>query len=510
MTEEIVRRAKSVARSFPDEPRVVGVVTPGGRGADALEAVAELASGVGASRRTLLANLVGGEDGLDGRLGIEREEGLQAVLAEGKRLGQVAVQPGTRPYLYLPAGARGPAAPSAGGALPDGVLAGLEALSDKLREAGGTLLLHLSREHLDNDGVTRLLDGVVLVGEAAEPVELPPELPELGRIALPGTEGEREATPETEPPVKEAAPEPEPPVEEAVPEPAEEPAGEASPPEDEEPAPEGPAPAGEESRSGWRRHRKRAGPPWGKIAAGAAVILLLAGGWWLLARGVGGDGGSPAGTAGAPGADEPAAAAAGSDTAPAGDRDGAAGEGPAGTADGTDEGSLARVVASAPEAPFSVMVASYSTWDDAVSSAEAWNEDGEALYFVAPTPVRGALYYRVLAGALASRQEARSLMERLVETGRKESAVDWHVRPAGLAFRLGVHGTAAGAERAREDLAEQGIPAYALRAASGGDTAHVLYAGAYGSREQAGPLRQMLEDAGRPVELVRRRGAPGR
>lgn len=287
------------------------------------------------------------------------------------------------------------------------------------------------------------------------------------------------------------------------------------------------------SGDGWRRHRRSSSPPWGMIAAGAAAIVLLAGGWWWLAgraadvgadagdrvAAAGGAGAAPAAAddstdpadsteeAGAPAAGAAEAAEAESDARGSGGADGADDGGPgdaAGTSTGAEE-----AVASALELGHSVLVASFSSWPVARERADRYRDEQGGVWLVAPTPVRGSLYWRLFAGALPDEGAARELMTRLVEEGVKDRARAWDVRPTTLAYRLGTAPDRAGAEERAASLRERGVPAYVLPAAAAGDTVWQIYAGAYASRGAAARLGEMLEAAGVEAELVTRRGEGG-
>jgi hypothetical protein len=130
------------------------------------------------------------------------------------------------------------------------------------------------------------------------------------------------------------------------------------------------------------------------------------------------------------------------------------------------------------------------------------------LLFVSPTPIGGTLYYRLFAGALETRQAARELMHALVERGVKESASDWDLRPASLSFRVAVHEDSASARAAQRELALSGVPTYVLPLAAAGDITYQVYAGAYERPEAAVAMGSLLQQAGRDVELVSRRGGP--
>lgn len=268
--------------------------------------------------------------------------------------------------------------------------------------------------------------------------------------------------------------------------------------------------------SGWRRHRRRSRPPWGKMSVAGLVLLTLAGGWWWFARG------ATDGVARSTAADTGAAAAADSAAPAAATGDDAAG--PAVATDTDSTGSTAddtappaadaagreepppEVPASAPELGYSVLVASYAEREGARERAAAWAGDG--LYVVAPTAVDGETYWRLYRGAVAGREAGQALNRRLVEAGRKTEASPWDVRPAGLAFRIATYRTRGEAAARSEELAGVGVAAYTVPAAVDGDTVWQVYAGAYEDEAAAAPLRRRLEDEGVDAELVTRRGEP--
>ncbi|MEE9133523.1 MAG: SPOR domain-containing protein [Gemmatimonadota bacterium] len=158
--------------------------------------------------------------------------------------------------------------------------------------------------------------------------------------------------------------------------------------------------------------------------------------------------------------------------------------------------------------PYSVAIASYSSLDDALARQRELMRADLPVY-VAPTPVRGVVYYRVFAGMLPEREQGEELMTDLVRRGIKDTVRAWDVRPARYAFNFGVYPSARDARAVVETLQGQGVPAYtvAAPAAAGGDeTAYHVYAGGYEKSEDAQPLRRMIERAGLDTELVERVG----
>jgi len=251
----------------------------------------------------------------------------------------------------------------------------------------------------------------------------------------------------------------------------------------------------------WRRHSVVQGVPIGRVMLALVIIAGLVGGWWVLARLATDREASDGVGAYATATAEGEAAAAGEATA-----DGADGAVPS---EATAEGATGAVPsdAVAPALGYSVLIASYTSLEEARRRAGRLAVPG-LLLFVSPTPIGGTLYYRLFAGALETRQAARELMHALVERGVKESASDWDLRPASLSFRVAVHEDSASARAAQRELALSGVPTYVLPLAAAGDITYQVYAGAYERPEAAVAMRSLLQQAGRDVELVSRRGGP--
>ena len=323
----------------------------------------------------------------------------------------------------------------------------LRSLAERLRESGGTLLLYLPAEGiLDEDA--DFVDAVVRLERREE------EPPASGT----------EIDVETEEPVVATSEPATAQLRDAVKrKPEEEPPGQ------------------------WKRHRPRRRFPLARLALGLLIVLALPVGWWaisqqLLSR-----------------AQPPTAIPAGSSASGTG-----AVVTPASQSSSREDWDEA--IAAATELPYSVLLASYASWRDAIERRDELETAGSRLYFIAPTPLGGALYYRVFAGATATADSATALMEELVRLGRKETVSEWDVRPVGLAFALGVYPSRVEAEAFEERLAQQRIPAYILPVAAAGDSAFQVYAGGFESRSAADALAAQLEDAGWEAELLPRRG----
>jgi cell division septation protein DedD len=464
------------AGRWPDDAEVVALVVPSDAGPEACELAAEAAEESRRDRRTLLANLAGPSPDLDGHLGAAAEEGLFDAGRSGRSLREIAVRPPGRRFVYLPAGRAG--RPAGDDRAVRARLAGLMTrVAGRVRDRGGRLLLFLSEEGGWPEALPGLLDGVVLLEGAVVPADWddrapevlgrrPPETPEADGDRAPADASDREG-----PDVGAGA----------VPAGLEAPA---------DPGPEGP--------DAWRRHRRSAGFPWARVGLGAAAVLALAAGWWWLVR--------EAGPATGSGGDAAAVEVAVDSTAEtAGGADAGADGGPGDAApDGSRSGAAA--LEAAPELPYSVLIASYAEWSQARRRLEAWRDPSGPVYFVAPTRIRGGLYWRLFAGAEADRASGEALMEELVEQGRKDRVRTWDVRPVEFAFLTGTAGSRSGARSRVREMEERGLPAYTLPAASGADTTWAVWAGGFESREEASDLRALLRDAEIEAELVTRRG----
>lgn len=180
----------------------------------------------------------------------------------------------------------------------------------------------------------------------------------------------------------------------------------------------------------------------------------------------------------------------------------------------TDEPNAGRPADAAASLPYSVLIASFRSYEDAIQRRDAW-AGSDMLVYVAPTTIDGETFNRVFAGALPDRDRATELMGRLAEQGIKDQVRDWDVRPTRLAFLLGTYSSAADAETRVAELREAGIPAYVLPSPTGSTpaastTTYRVYAGGYERAEDAPPLVERLESQGVRADLVERIGSvPG-
>ena len=396
---------------------------------------------------------------LDGLLDAAEGPGLTSALTGAATVASVAHAPRGQRFAYLPAGEA---------ALPYSALRRMERFRRflrQVREGGGTLLLYVGEEDLDaaaeRGGASRLaLDGCIALGRAAG-IATKLGAPLLARVERPAT------PPPTARPVESTPAEPE---------------------------PAGPDAA---SAGAWAGMGSLT-----RLVLPAAVLALVVLGWaWLR----GGPQGEP------PEADRSVAVGASVESSAAASVNGTAGDDATETGESVDPATSGDPEAaepsrgfSAPPARYSVLVASYIRLGDAMARRDDLAEDG-GLFYVAPTPVRGRVYYRVLYGAYEDRADAAAGMLDLVAEGRKENAKEWDVRPVRLAYDLGTFATRDAADRHAASLHAGEIPAYVLR-----DTAQVplyrVYAGAFSAEADAEPLRERLEDRDVRSQLISRAG----
>lgn len=503
--EETRERGERDARFFawdvPGDAHIVALV----HDVDDAERSATVADAIATSvarrrEHTLLLSAVAGPSPLDELLGGARSEGLPAALRGRARLTDVAIQRGDRPFVYIPGGSD----PQAIRSLFDDDL--LASFVERVRERGGTLFIVLSEAALLSGGLRSLLDGYVALGDVTLPADAK-GLRAFGRIRFEESVGEL-AMVDDDPTVggasaaSESAPA-DPGGQDrgdgaardggatAVSEAAEGLAGPATADggsveeiradrgSDLPAAPETAVPAA--PARGWARHRKAGGVPVRPIASVLAAVGALVAGWWLLADAFAGDG--PATEVSAP--------AGLVETTPS---------------PSFDEAAAALAFDATPVLAYSVAIASYADRGDAEERLTRLAAGGGSLFFVSPTPVRGVIYHRVLAGALAERAAAEALMRELVASGRKDVAAEWDVRPASLAFDLGVFGERAAAEERVASLHERDVPAYLVSAPVEGGAVWRVYGGAYETERASEPMAGLIAEAGEEPRLIDRRG----
>ena len=499
--------ARFLAWDVPADVQIIGLVHPSWLSPEEAERNARAADTIAtavARRRehTLLTSCETSNAPLDRLLGGGDRDGLSAALRGRVRLSDIALHRGDKPYVYLPAG-KEPidlATLFAGEAFRQFV--------ERVRERGGTLLLHMPEDALADESLGRFLDGYLSLGDIYTRPVPPTRAVELGRLVLDTVEastvvdiGAADAGESAADEVADEADEVVDEADEAVDEidtgdlgvvGGEEDPGKTTEPET---GGEQATEAVSTPTAAWMRHPAKGTLPTGRIVLGVAAVIIISGSWWLIARQAI-EPSDPSLAAGEPGA---------SSTGQAGQVAATDSDAPANPAVPSVE-ELEAIADAAPQLGYSVAMASSPVLAEAESRLAALRGRDGRLFYIAPTPVRGDTYYRVLAGAVADQAAGQALMEALVAEGLKGSATAWDVRPVTLTFRLGVYPDRTAAESALSEVGGAGILAYILPASGGADTVFQLLSGGYGSATAAETMQTILREAGRDAELVTRRG----
>lgn len=147
-------------------------------------------------------------------------------------------------------------------------------------------------------------------------------------------------------------------------------------------------------------------------------------------------------------------------------------------------------------APWSVHVGSYPTLEAGGRLVDRIARDGRVA-FMAPVDLPGkGRWNRVFVGAYADSSDARRALEELLVSGMVEEGV---VRRTPWAYRVEGPVERGEAESRRDELAEEGVPAYVL-----GDGPAWVWAGAYRDAEEAALLGRMIEGTADAVLEQRR------
>ena len=160
--------------------------------------------------------------------------------------------------------------------------------------------------------------------------------------------------------------------------------------------------------------------------------------------------------------------------------------------------------------PVSVAVEAHQNLESAWQRAQALSEaEPSVAFYLAPVSVNETLYYRLLAGPVATREAGMALMRGLVEADHKTAFDSWAVRPTELAFHLGEYDTRQQAQGRVDSLWGQGVPTYVVEVDyEPGEPRYRVYGGAFENESDAGVMQQMLEEAGVEARLVPRTGQP--
>lgn len=492
---------------------VVAARTPGQHSwaaASAIALVRELAS---QQRKVVLTDLQLGGESLRDELGIPEGPGIVDVLFRGASFSAVAKRPEGESFFFLSTGSAAP---------PRQVLFQHPRwlkIASRLPGANAYLLPCVSSADWLNAGPIPGFESCIILNAAGLEVELPGGARRLAEFLAP-PEIREEAEPaglaRVEPGVEpaaalEAMPGPEPAVglPGAVPA-AAEPTDRMAPGTPADAAAEPPDPGGAARAAAMPSRdilvapgppgRSRKGRAWkfviGPLAAVVAMVVLVIALWSAKKEGLFVSERAPE-EVDLPDVPPDAALEAAAETEMGGEVNAS-----------RSEPAVAETRSAEVELAYSVAIAAYSSFDDAVVRQEKWTRP-ELPFYIAPTVVRGVVYYRVLAGMMPDREEARELMRQLVREGMKDTVRDWDVKAARLAFSFGTYASAADAQAVIESLYGRGIHAYMVLSAApgtGGGSAYHVYAGGYERPEDARPLRDQLGRAGLEGKLVERVG----
>jgi hypothetical protein len=156
---------------------------------------------------------------------------------------------------------------------------------------------------------------------------------------------------------------------------------------------------------------------------------------------------------------------------------------------------------------YSLAIGSVRDLEDASTYQRRLGAEAASTWFgLAPLVVNGTVFNRILAG-LASDSLGAEGMKAQIGSAVDEDAAPWYARPAGLAFLLGEFTALTEARDRARAVTDDGVPSYVLAVEySDGSERYRVYAGAYGTEEEAAHLRTELQSRLLPTSLVERIG----
>jgi hypothetical protein len=171
-----------------------------------------------------------------------------------------------------------------------------------------------------------------------------------------------------------------------------------------------------------------------------------------------------------------------------------------------------RAVRTGDHLPISIQAVAYRS----VGSARERMDELRSRYpdlpvFISTEAVHGAVYHKVMIGAVADTLAGRALREHLVLDGvvdRGVASSSWnHLQATPLAFHLGEFSAPHSARIVSDSLSRDSIFAYEVPIVySDGSTRLRLYAGAYRDSTSADAMRARLDSAGIEAPLIARMG----
>jgi cell division septation protein DedD len=158
--------------------------------------------------------------------------------------------------------------------------------------------------------------------------------------------------------------------------------------------------------------------------------------------------------------------------------------------------------------PYSVAIGIYPVLDQANQILEHYREEASDLsFYIAPTVVQAALYYRVFAGPLPDSASAAAVRDTLMARKLKTYSGTSDLVSAPLAFHIGTYLRRVDAEIKAREIAIKGVPAYIVPINSATGMQYNIYVGAFAGRGDAEFMRDILQQASLPDTLVERTGS---
>jgi cell division septation protein DedD len=158
--------------------------------------------------------------------------------------------------------------------------------------------------------------------------------------------------------------------------------------------------------------------------------------------------------------------------------------------------------------PYSVAVGIYPVLDQANQRVDQLrNEESGIDFYIAPTVVQAALYYRVFAGPLPDSASAAAVRDTLIARKVKTMSMPSDLVSAPFAFYIGTYFRRVDAEIKAREVAIKGIPAYVVPINSATGMQYNIYVGAFAGRGDAEFMRDVLQQANLPDTLVERTGS---
>lgn len=130
-------------------------------------------------------------------------------------------------------------------------------------------------------------------------------------------------------------------------------------------------------------------------------------------------------------------------------------------------------------------------------------------FYIAPVPISGSVWHRVLAGPVQDQEAGIALQRRLVDEGHKMDFDSWAVRPTAYAFHLGEFDSRVEADRVVAALAQRDVPTYVVTIRyEPGEPRYRIYGGAFENEATAEVMEAMMAEVGIEAPLIRRVGEP--